>query len=318
MLIWDTLKILILVAAFCNPSSMYIAAQQLQTLTLNLVDDVRTKNRSVLSVFPQLLLVTGRLIVVTMLIVVNCVLLETIGHTGKMVMATGEAFRDVQQIARPLPTESLNTVVEAEKEKVDIPVANGSCSKREVIDVTIEQSSPSTTVRESSIDEDTASDSEATLENISDHITVTDDDHPDEQPMPKQTTLDNSESKNGNSDPVLFSNVDAHDAKEAKIQVIPSTVQEINVQKPDKLNKNATKEQPDVNIVPQIDGRQQSNNQLKRQSLLLPELIPPRQSIEKPRRKFSIVHGSNEGADFKPKRFLSIFKKKVLETLTFV
>jgi hypothetical protein len=297
MLIWDSLKILALVAAFCNPSSVYIATRQLHTLTLTLVDEVRTHKRSVLSLFPQIILVTGRLIVLFTLIVANCVLVETIGDSDNTVTTTAKAISEVQQLAKPLPSTSLNAVVECVKEKIDLPVTKKLISNTDKTDVMIDQPPPpvSTTI----LDESTEADSDdGTLENCSEGSLKA-----ATELTPERTALNVSQGKKGNPEPECVS-VDT-----TKVKITPSSMHKIDGRP---ASQNITNEQqPEATVPPEIDGRQQSRNQLKRQSLLLPKLNPPRQSIEKPHRKFSLsYHRSNDETDSKPKRFLSIFKKK--------
>jgi hypothetical protein len=297
MLIWDSLKILALVAAFCNPSSVYIATRQLHILTLTVVDEVGTHKRSVLSLFPQIILVAGRLIVLFTLIVGNCVLLETIGNSDNTVTTTAKAISEVQQLAKPLPSTSLNAVVECVKEKIDLPVTNELISNTDKTDVMIDQPSPpiSTTI----LDESTEANSDdGTLENWSEGSLKA-----ATELTPEQTALNGGQGKKGNSESECVS-VDT-----TKVKITPSSMHKIDGRLAS--HNIANEQQPEATVPPEIDGRQQSRNQLKRQSLLLPELNPPRQSIEKPHRKFSLIyHRSNDESDSKPKRFLSIFKKK--------
>jgi hypothetical protein len=295
MVLWDTLIILALVAAFLNPESVYIATCQLQVVVNNLFEEVRLKKRSVASVFPQLLLVSGRLIVLMVLIVANCILGETVSKTDKTVKTTATAIKQVQQLAQPLPTDSIHAVVESVKEKIDIPVLDIAASKTNdhhdgIIDPPLKVDTQSM-----------ASGTDDTLENTSQCSEKTENDHDAAEQMESSAL----KGKNGNSDQIITV-VDPHDIKNSERSVPPTAVEDVNRVDPSKTtSENVTEAQQDV--PPQLDGRQQSNSQIKRRSLLLPELNPPKQSIEKPRRKFSIVQTSS---DSKPKRLLSIFKKR--------
>ncbi|CAO3677941.1 unnamed protein product [Umbelopsis ramanniana] len=265
MVLWDALIILTLVAAFLNPESVYMATCQLQIVLKNLIEEVRNKKRSVASVFPQLLL--------------------------------------VQQLAEPMPTESIQAVVESVKEKIDIPVLGLTASKTDDHHDGIIDPPPHKVDTQSM-----ASGTDDTLENTSQCSEKTENDIDTAEHMESSAL----KGKNGNSDQVVTI-VDPHDIKNSDLSVPPpvTTVEDKNMVDPSKkdVSENVTEAQQDV--PPQIDGRQQSNSQIKRRSLLLPELNPsPKQSIEKPRRKFSIVQRTNETSDSKPKRLLSIFKKR--------
>ncbi|KAG2188910.1 hypothetical protein INT44_004050 [Umbelopsis vinacea] len=293
MVLWNALITLTLVAAFLNPESVYMATRQLQMVIKNLIEEVQLKKRSVASVFPQLLLVSGRLIVLMVLIIANCILGETISKTDKTVKTTAIAIQQVQQLAEPLPTESIHAVVESVKEKIDIP-ALGITASNDHHDGIVDP--PSVKVDTQSM----ASGTDDTLENTSQCSEKTENDAEEQM----QTSA--LKGKNGNSEQTV---VDAHDVKNSELPVPPPPLEDINMVDPPKLttSENVTEAQPD--ILPQIDGRQQSSSQIKRRSLLLPELNPPKQSIDKPRRKFSIQR-SNETSDSKPKKLLSIFKKR--------
>lgn len=305
MVLWDALIILTLVAAFLNPESVYMATCQVQVVIKNLIEEVRNKKRSVASVFPQLLLVSGRLMVLMVLIIANCILGEAVSKTDKTVKTTATAIKQVQQLAEPMPTESIHAVVESVKEKIDIPVLGLTASSTDdhhdgIIDP------PPPKVDTQSI----ASGTDDTLENTSQCSSS----EKTENGLDPAEHMESSalKGKNGNSDQVVTI-VDPHDIKNTELSVPPpvATVEDKNLVAPAKIDmsENVTEAQQDV--PPQIDGRQQSNSQIKRRSLLLPELNPsPKHSIEKPRRKFSIVQRTNETPDSKPKRLLSIFKKR--------
>lgn len=303
MVLWDALIILTLVAAFLNPESVYMATCQLQIVIKNLIEEVRNKKRSVASVFPQLLLVSGRLMVLMVLIIANCILGEAVSKTDKTVKTTATAINQVQQLAEPMPTESIQAVVESVKEKIDIPVLGLTASKTDDHHDGIIDPPPHKVDTQSM-----ASATDDTLENTSQCSEKTENDIDTAEHMESSAL----KGKNGNSDQVVTI-VDPHDIKNSELSVPPpvTTVEDMNMVDPSKkdMSENVTEAQQDV--PPQIDGRQQSNSQIKRRSLLLPELNPsPKQSIEKPRRKFSIVQRTNETSDSKPKRLLSIFKKR--------
>jgi hypothetical protein len=304
MVLWDALIILTLVAAFLNPESVYMATCQLQVVIKNLIEEVRNNKRSVASVFPQLLLVSGRLMALMVLIIANCILGEAVSKTDKTVKTTATAIQQVQQLAEPMPTESIHAVVESVKEKIDIPVLGLTASKTENHHDGIVDPPPHKVDTQSM-----ASGTDDTLENTSQCSSEKTENGLDTAEPMESSAL---KGKNGNSDPVVTI-VDPHDIKNSELPVPPAaaTVEDMNMVDPLKKNtsENVTEAQQDV--PPQIDGRQQSNSQIKRRSLLLPELNPsPKQSIEKPRRKFSIVQRTNETSDSKPKRLLSIFKKR--------
>ncbi|KAI8576578.1 hypothetical protein K450DRAFT_256294 [Umbelopsis ramanniana AG] len=282
MVLWNALITLTLVAAFLNPESVYMATCQLQVVITNLIEEVRLKKRSVASVFPQLLLVSGRLIVLMVLIIANCILGETISKTDKTVTTTATAIKQVQQLAHPLPTESIQAVVESVKEKIDIPGIPASDDHHDGI---IDPPPVDT--------QSMASGTDDTLENTSECSEKT------EHDAAEQMQTSALKGENGNSDRTV---VDPHDIKNSEL---PVPLEGINRVDPSKnTSENVTEAQQDV------PPQQQSNSQIKRRSLLLPELKPPRQSMEKPRRKFSIVQRTNETSDSKPKRLLSIFKKR--------
>ncbi|KAH8556255.1 hypothetical protein BGW37DRAFT_462558 [Umbelopsis sp. PMI_123] len=297
MLLWDTLKMLTLFAAFVNPDGVYVATRQLQVVLRKLFDEVRTKNRSVVSLFPQLLLVIGRVIALLVLIVAKCMLGEPVGETDKTAKTTSVVIYQVQQVAQPLPNGTPNGVAESVTEMTDLPGEVSEAFTAHHDDGIIDTPPKAATeFVESGIDD--------TLETGSQCNGKTENDHDANAQI--ESALNG---ENGNSDESTTV-VDTHDTKNPELTTItPPPMDAMNVVDLSlKMSENITEGQQDV--PPQIDGRQQSNNQVKRQSLLLPELNPPKPTIEKPRRKFSIVQKTKENTDSKPKRLFSIFKKR--------
>ncbi|KAG2182568.1 hypothetical protein INT43_007499 [Umbelopsis isabellina] len=303
MVIWNIFATSILIAALVNPNSMYTAGCEIQKTLYELADQVRIKQRSIISAFLHAVLITGRFLVLVTLILGNFIVIEFLGHEDKTARTTGEAINSAQKLSEPLPTSDLNAVVDSVKEKIDSPLIGNTSGDADVMRTQPETTSHNdfadtkveTIISEESKDYDFVNKSE---------------DAGDSTTTVSESVPDHHEEK-GNSDAHF---VDAHDTTVPTATPGELTL-ELLQKKHNDQDSHGQQTDPDQNVLPEIDSRQRhNNNQIKRQSLLLPELVPQApaasQSTELPRRQFSIMHKKTKSTEAKPKKLLSIFKKK--------
>ncbi|CAM0138400.1 hypothetical protein VKS41_002951 [Umbelopsis sp. WA50703] len=243
---------------------------------------------------------SGRFLVLVTLILANFVVVEFLGHEDRTTKVESEVIHSVQKLSDPVPSNTLNTVVDAVKEKIDLPMIGTTLDNANVM-----PPEPETSPHEESTD---TQDATATSEDSKEADTVSDNQDAEDSTAVSENVPDHHEEK-GNSDAHF---VDAHDT------IVPTTKPgELTLgmlQKKHNHQDDIQQTDPDQAIAPEIDGRQRHDNQIKRQSLLLPELVPQipaaSQSTDLPRRQFSIMHKRTKSTDAKPKRLFSIFKKK--------
>lgn len=303
MVIWSIFATTILIAALVNPSSMYIAGCEIQKTLYELADQVRAKERSIISAFLHALLITGRFLVLVTLILGNFIVVEFLGHEDETAKATGKAINSAQKLSEPLPTDNLNAVVDSVKEKIDLPSIGNTSGDADVM-----RPQPETSLHNGFAD---TKDATTTPEDSKECDSVNEfQDAGGSTTTVSESVPDHHEEK-GNSDAHF---VDAHDTIVSTAKPEELTLEMLQ-KKHNNQDDHGQQTDPDQNIPPEIDGRQRhNNNQIKRQSLLLPELVPQApaasQSTELPRRQFSLMHKKTRSTDTKPKKLLSIFKKK--------
>ncbi|KAJ2963412.1 hypothetical protein NQZ79_g1570 [Umbelopsis isabellina] len=305
MVIWNIFATAILIAALVNPSSMYTAGCEIQKTLYELTDQVRVKQRSIISAFLHTLLITGRFLVLVTLILGNFIVIEFLGHEDETAKATKEAINSAQKLSEPLPTSNLNAVVDSVKEKIDLPLIGNTSGDS---DGDVMHTQPETSSHNGFVD---IKDVTTTSEESKDCDSVNENQNAGGSTTTVSESVSDHHEEKGNSDAHF---VDAHDT------IVPTaTPGELTLEMLQKKHTNqddhVQQTDPEQNIPPEIDGRQRhNNNQIKRQSLLLPELVPQApaasQSTELPRRQFSIMHKKTKSTEAKPKKLLSIFKKK--------
>lgn len=303
MVIWNIFATAIMVAALVNPNSMYTAGCEIQKTLYQLADQVRAQPRSIISAVLHTVLITGRFLVLVTLILSNFIVVEFLGHEDRTARATSEAINSAQKLSEPLPTSDLNAVVDSVKEKIDLPMIGNTLADDDVMRTQPETMSPN--------DLADTKDTTITPEESKDSDSVNNSQDAGGSTTTVSESVSDYHEEKGNSDPRF---VDAHDTTVPMATPGELTL-ELLQKKHNSQDDHVQQTDPEQNIQPEIDGRQRhNNNQIKRQSLLLPEFVPQApaasQSTELPRRQFSIMHKKTKSTEAKPKKLLSIFKKK--------